>query len=134
VHPSTQRALRRYAKNRDRLCRNAVSPSFFLSERGTRLVSRTVQRTFRRLSRQIGLRDGGGSRGARIHDFRHRLAITTLANWHRRGVDVERRLPQLATFLGHVLITDTQWYLTATPALLRYVLRRVERSQRSEQP
>jgi hypothetical protein len=32
--------------------------------------------------------------------------------------------------LGHAHITDTQWYLTATPQLLHQVLQRVERSER----
>jgi integrase len=129
LHPSTQRALQRYARARDRLCPHPDTPSFFLSDRGTRLISRTVQRMFIRLSRQIGLRAPRGSRRPRIHDFRHRLAISTLTRWHRHGRDVERHLPTLSAFLGHVLVTDTQWYLTATPALLRAVLLRVARSE-----
>jgi len=133
VHPSTQRALQRYAKIRDRLCRHPNSPSFFLSDQGKRLSADMVRWTFIRLSLQVGLRDAGDSHGHRIHDFRHRLAITRLTHWHRRGVDVERHLPQLCTFLGHAHITDTQWYLTATPQLLRHVLKRVERSERNTQ-
>ena len=130
LHPSTQRALQRYARTRDRICRNPGCASFFLSDHGRRLSGDIVRWTFIRLSRQIGLRDAGDSRGPRIHDFRHRLAITTLTKWHRRGVDVERHLLELSTFLGHAHITDTQWYLTATPELLRYALRRVELSER----
>ena len=130
VHPSTQRALKYYARNRDRLCPSPGSASFFLSDHGRRLSDDIVRWTFIRLSRQIGLRKAGDSRGPRIHDFRHRLAITTLTRWHRRGVDVERHLPELSTFLGHAHITDTQWYLTATPQLLRFALKRVERSER----
>jgi site-specific recombinase XerD len=129
VHLSTQLALQRYAKIRDRLCRYPNSPSFFLSDQGRRLSDYMVRWTFIRLSRQIGLRDAGDSHGHRIHDFRHRLAITRLTHWHHRGLDVERRLPQLCAFLGHAYITDTQWYLTATPQLLRHVLKRVERGE-----
>jgi integrase/recombinase XerD len=134
VHPTTQGALQRYARIRDRLCRSPASSTFFLSDRGGRLSDDMVRWTFIRLSRQIGLRDAGDSRGPRIHDFRHRLAISTLTRWHRRGIDVERHLPELCTFLGHAHITDTQWYLTATPELLRYALRRVELSERSARP
>jgi site-specific recombinase XerD len=130
VHPSTQRALQRYARLRDRLCHNPDCQSFFLSDQGRRLSDDMVRWTFIKLSRQIGMRKAGDSHGPRIHDFRHRLAITRLTQWHRRGVDVERHLPQLCAFLGHAHITDTQWYLTATPQLLRYALRRVERSER----
>jgi site-specific recombinase XerD len=133
VHPSTRRALQRYAETRDRLCPHPASPSFFLSDHGKRLISRTVERAFLKLCREVGLRIPRGSRRARIHDFRHRLAITTLTRWHRQGADVERRLPTLSAFLGHARITDTQWYLTATPALLRAVLLRVARSEREVQ-
>ena len=47
------------------------------------------------------------------------LAVNTLLRWYQDGVDVERRLPELSTYLGHAHITDTYWYLTATPELLQ---------------
>jgi|SRR5882757_241582 len=131
LHPSTQRALKRYAKRRDRLCPSSRSASFFLSDRGTRITYHNLRWTFVKLSHQIGLRAPGDTHGPRLHELRHRLAITTLQRWHRRGTDVERHLPELCTFMGHAYITDTQWYLTATPELLRYALRRVERSERT---
>ena len=134
LHPSTQRALQRYARFRDRLCRNPGSPRFFLTDRGTRVTYDTLRWTFVKVSHQIGLRGPDDSYGPRLHEFRHRLAINTLVKWYRRGVDVERHLPALSTYLGHAHITDTQWYLTATPQLLRYALKRVERSERRSGP
>jgi integrase/recombinase XerD len=134
LHPTTRRALQRYAASRDRLCRNPHSPSFFLSERGTRLTEWIVRWTFVKLSHDTGLRRADDSRGPRLHDLRHRLAINTLLKWYRRGVDVERHLPRLSTYLGHNHITDTYWYLTSTPELLRFALQRVERSGRGSQP
>jgi integrase len=134
LHPSTQRALQRYARLRDRFCRNPGSPHFFLSDRGRRVTYDMLRWTFVKVSHQIGLRGPGDSHGPRLHGFRHRLAINTLLKWYRCGVDVERHLPALSTYLGHAHITDTQWYLTATPQLLRYALRRVERSERRSRP
>jgi integrase len=134
VHPSTQCALQSYATFRDRLCRNPASPSFFLSERGTRLTEWCVRWTFVKLSREIGLRGAGDSRGPRLHDLRHRLAVSTLLRWYRDGIDVERHLPELSTYLGHAHITDTYWYLTATPELLHYALLRVEQPEREPRP
>lgn len=129
VHPSTQAALQRYSICRDRLCRNPASPSFFLSDRGIRLTEWSVRWTFIKLSREIGLRGAGDSYGPRLHDLRHRLAVNTLLRWYRDGTDVERHLPELSTYLGHAHITDTYWYLTAVPELLRHALLRVERSE-----
>jgi integrase/recombinase XerD len=129
VHPSTQRALRRYAEIRDRLSPNPSSASFFLSDDGTRLQFQNTRDTFVRLCHKIGVRRLGASRGPRITDFRHRLAIDTITRWYRRGMDVERHLPELSTFLGHTHITHTYWYLTATPEILQQALQRVERSR-----
>ena len=134
LHVSTQCALNSYATRRDRLCRNPDSPSFFVSDCGTRLTHWSVRSTFVKLSRQIGLRVADDSRGPRLHDLRHRMAVNTLLGWYRDGVDVERHLPELSTYLGHAHITDTYWYLTATPELLRQALLRVEPSEREALP
>ena len=125
VHESTGKALATYAEQRDRLCPHPRSPAFFLSERGTRIVQNTLQQTFVRLSRQVGLRGPSDSRGPRLHDLRHRFAVDTLLRWHREGVDVESRLPRLATYLGHVKVSGTYWYLTATSELLQLAARRL---------
>jgi hypothetical protein len=50
--------------------------------------------------------------------MRHRLAARTLVRWYREGRNVERELPKLATFLGHVHVADTYWYIEAVPELL----------------
>ena len=47
----------------------------------------------------------------RIHDFRHTYACHALLRWYRRGEDVQAKLPILATYLGHVSIVSTQYYL-----------------------
>ena len=130
LHPSTQRALQRYAKLRDRLCRSPGSPRFFLSDHGNGVTYDTLRWTFVKVSRQSGLRGPGDRHGPRLHGFRHRLAIHTLLRWYRRGVDVERHLLELSTYWGRAHLTGAQWYLTATPQLLRYALNQVERSER----
>jgi integrase len=127
---STAAALRRYAAHRERLCSNPHDASFFLSERGTRVTEWALRWTFVKLSRQIGLRGATDSHGPRLHDFRHRFAVSTLLRWYRSGVDVERHLPRLATYLGHTHVSDTYWYLTATPELLQLAARRLDRLPR----
>lgn len=129
LHPSTDQALQRYASTRDRLFPNPTTPSFFLSETGTRLTTNTVQYTFAQLSQRIGLRGSDHRHGPRLHDFRHRFAIHTLLHWYRTGVDVEPRLPLLAAYLGHAHINDTFWYLSSTPELLQLAAERVAPSQ-----
>jgi hypothetical protein len=39
-----------------------------------------------------------------------------LLGWYRSGQDVERRLPVLSTYLGHVHVSDTYWsHMSAKP-------------------
>ena len=61
-----------------------------------------------------------------LHDLRHRFAVSTLLDWHRAGVDVQARLPLLATYMGHAEPANTFWYLTAAPELLGLVAERLE--------
>jgi integrase len=128
VHDSTQRALRRYAQQRDRLRPRPVSPAFLLSERGARITLFSAQYNFAVVSRAAGLRPptlrNRHGRGPRLHDLRHRLAAKTLVRWYRQGRDVERELPKLATYLGHVHVADTYWYIEAVPELLRLATER----------
>lgn len=127
IHLSTQRALRSYARRRDSIHPQPKTPSFFVSDRGTRLTQWNVRWTFIRLSRQIGLRGPFDHYGPRLHDLRHRFAIQTLLNWYREGANVERHLPELATYLGHGHVADTYWYLSAAPELMRLAVMRLER-------
>lgn len=133
LHDSTKQALRHYATQRDRLCAHRQCPSFFVSETGARITEWSLRWTFVGLSHQIGLRKPEDSRGPRLTDFRHRFAVNTLIQWYRNGVDVQRHLPELSTYLGHVHITDTYWYLTAVPELMQLASRRLERTVQGDQ-
>ena len=57
---------------------------------------------------KIQRRDG---RWPRIHDLRHTFAVHALLRWYRAGVDVQTKLPRLATYMGHVSIASTAYYL-----------------------
>jgi hypothetical protein len=51
--------------------------------------------------------------------------VRTLLDWHRSGEDIDRRMPLLSTWLGHVDPASTYWYL-AVPELLELISRRLE--------
>ena len=104
--------------------------AFFLCEGGGRVTEWSSRYNFAKVSRQVGLRsattDCRHGRGPRLHDMRHRFAACTLLNWYRAGIDVEREIPKLATYLGHVHVNETYWYLEAVPELLELATRRLE--------
>jgi len=126
LHASTQQVLAAYTLRREDFLAGRRAVSFFVSRRGTRLDGATVRRTFYTLSRQIGLRGPSASHGPRLHDFRHRFAVQTLVQWYRAGAEVGPRLPILSTYLGHVQVRDTYWYLTACPELMGCAVQRLE--------
>jgi integrase len=128
LHKSSRDMLADYITRRERFFkRQPISSYLFVSSRGNRLDIADIHRTFYLLSRQIGLRGLTDSRGPRLHDMRHRYAVNTLLQWYRSGEDVERRLPILSTYLGHVHVADTYWYLSAWPELMREAMIRLER-------
>ncbi len=61
----------------------------------------------------------GEPRPPRLHDIRHTSAVHRVVAWYRSGQDVQRLLPQLATYLGHLDIRSTQRYLQMTPDILQ---------------
>jgi integrase len=122
IHPSTVAALKHYARQRDQIIHNPVGPRFFLSDSGTALKLRTVQKWFREISRACGLRNGPdghrSGRGPRLQDLRHTFATTRLVEWYRTGHNVAVQMPKLATYLGHSSVACTYWYIEAVPELL----------------
>jgi integrase len=126
LHPSTVAALREYARLRDRRFAPPRTCSFFVTSIGTRPHRVTVQKGFADLVETVGLQPACGGRRPRLHDLRHSLAVATLLDWYRAGVDVQAWLPVLSTFLGHVDPKSTYWYLHAAPELLTLAARRLE--------
>jgi integrase len=133
VEDSTRIALARYAKHRDKLCPLPATEAFLVSERGKRVPGGVARRTFARMSCSIGLRVPAGSsrigRGPRLQDFRHSFATRRLIEWYRAGLDVERELPKLSTYLGHVDVGHTYWYIEAVPELLQLATDRLGGNQ-----
>lgn len=130
LHASTLRQLRSYTGLRQRFFaeRPWLRPAhrFFVSAYGGPLTTNDLGEDFRRLTRRIGLRDSDARRGPRIHDLRHRFAVATLLRWYRSGRKIDPLLPVLSTYMGHVSITGTYWYLTCTPELMAAAGARLE--------
>ena len=127
LHPSTRTVLADYLRRRKQFLGSRPSDFVFVSNRGTRLDGARVHRAFYTLSRQTGLRALGARTGPRLHDFRHRFAVQVLTRWYEAGEDPVRRLPLLSTYLGHVCVVGTYWYLSNAPELMAQAMARLER-------
>jgi integrase len=127
LHPSVVPVLREYARLRDRHHPIPQTEAFFVSDRGTALPYSTVRQTFRKLCKHLPLATRSGGRGPRIHDIRHTFACRRLLRWYADGVDLDRAVAALSTYLGHAKVSDTYWYLTGIPELLDRAASRFER-------
>jgi integrase/recombinase XerD len=121
-------ALTIYLAARSKAEHPSPPEAFLLVTRHSLPVSvQLAEDTFKRLCRRVGVRRKDASRFVpRLHDLRHTFAVHRLTACYRDGGDVQRLLPQLATYLGHVDIDSTQRYLTLTPELLSQASNRFE--------
>lgn len=119
LHPTTRCALDGYIKTR--LKEASQSDALFISHQGTPLAYPTVITVFLQIIRSIGLRPAAGSRGPRIHDLRHTFAVRSLERCAHDAQAVARHITALSTYLGHAHVTDTYWYLEATPELMAHM-------------
>jgi integrase len=130
LEESARAALAAYAKFRDtaRPCRD--TPAFLVTGRGARLGASATRCTFALLCQAVGLRPRQPAhrigRGPRLQDIRHTFATRRLIQWYRAGLDADRLMPRLATYLGHVSMAQTYWYIQAVPELLRLATERLE--------
>jgi integrase len=124
LHESAWRGLEQYLAVRNKIA--AITPTVFVSQRGAGLPYSTVNRTFLYLARSAGLRPGPGLGGCRIHSLRHGFAVRSLEQCAGDRKAVARHMVALSTYLGHAHVSDTYWYLQATPVLLGEVARATE--------
>jgi integrase len=129
LHPTTVAALRCYAQRRDRDPFAQGSQAFFIFDYGHRASTRAVQYAFKLLRAKLHWRPRGGHPKPRIHDLRHSFICHRLEDWYAKGVQIDRHILALSTYIGHAKVTDTYWYVTATPDLLAIAARRFERSK-----
>ena len=121
IGPRLTEALSTYATKR-RQSGHPVNPEapFFVTRQGEPLTLQIAERGFIRLLHRASVhRDDGSRYQPRLHDLRHVFTIHRLVSWYRAGADVQRLLPHLSTYLGHVNVSSTQHYLTMTPELLQ---------------
>jgi integrase len=114
LHRSTVVALKRYHTRRLRVWPH--SQFFLVSERGSPLSGSIVHQTFRQLAQSM--MPSSNRSTVRIHDLRHTFACRVIEKWERTKRRAAGRIAVLSRYLGHARVTDTYWYLSATPELL----------------
>lgn len=116
LHATVRQALDNYLIVRQQQA--VTDHSLFLSVAHRQLPYNTVRGVFLQLLDRINLRGAHSGRDPRIHDLRHTFAIRSLEQCQHDRASVSRHIVALSTYLGHAHVTDTYWYLQATPALM----------------
>jgi site-specific recombinase XerD len=129
IGPQLSQELAEHIARRQRLSMLAGEDSaLFTTRTGNAWPYRHVNKLFQRVRRSAHIECPAGEvRPPRLHDLRHTAAVHRVLAWYRSGKDVQRLLPQLATYLGHVNINSTQRYLHMTPELLQEASQRFAR-------
>jgi len=131
MHASTIKALRRYRSARDLSGESAQEDApFFVCTRGRRrglaLGEHQVHRVFAELREHLDWRNRGAHHAPRIHDLRHTFVVHRIMRWHGEGIDIDQAMLSLSTYVGHAMVTNTYWYLSAVPELMGLAAERFE--------
>jgi integrase/recombinase XerD len=116
LHDTAASGLRRYLIRRREL--GADDDHVFIGSHGGPLPYPAVHSTFQTLLRKAGLWPASGRHRPRLHDLRHAFAVRALRTSPPGRARTGQHMVALATYLGHVNIYATYWYLEATADLL----------------
>jgi integrase/recombinase XerD len=131
LHDTAVTGLGHYLMHRQETRRSG--DHVFVSDKGQPLVYWKVHGVFRKLLKSAGLKPCGG-RWPRIHDLRHTFAVRALESSPTGRQRIGQHMLALATYLGHVNINATYWYLETTPELLREIAIVTESFLQGERP
>jgi integrase len=131
LHETAVVGLRQYLEDRQETHRGG--DHVFVSDEGEPLVYWKVHSVFRTLLKSAGLQPSGG-RWPRLHDLRHTFAVRALESSPTGRQRIGQHMLALATYLGHVNIDATYWYLETTPDLLREIAVAAESLVQGGQP
>jgi integrase len=117
LHDTAAAGLQRYlVRRRPRSDDDPV----FIGKRGGALRYIAVKETFDRLVDKAGIVTTARRR-PRLHDLRHTFAVRALQSSPAGQCRSGAHMAALSTYMGHVNIYATYWYLEATADLMRDV-------------
>ena len=117
LHDTAAAGLRRHLDHRGP---GSKDDPVFIDTRGRPLRYIAVKETFDVLVGKAGIKSRSGHR-PRLHDLRHTFAVRALQGSPTGRGRCGAHMVALATYMGHVNIYATYWYLEATADLLRDV-------------
>lgn len=87
---------------------------FFIKPDGSCCRYQAIYKWFRKILKKCGIPYVGNRLGPRVHDLRHTMAVHSLEQMSRNGLDLYVSLPLLSTCLGHKSLRATERYVRLT--------------------
>jgi integrase/recombinase XerD len=131
LHDTAVAGLGQYLELRQ--TKKRAGEHLFVSSEGQPLAYWKVRDVNRTLLQSTGVKPIG-NRWPRIHDIRHTFAVRALESSPQGRQRVGQHMLALATYMGHVNINATYWYLESTPELLRDIAAASENFVQGERP
>jgi len=116
LHDTVVAGLERYLARRRRLAFN--DDHLLVQHNGRPLCGHTVYCRLRKLALAAGIEPRPGCPNPRLSSFRHTFAVRALESCPETRDAIGRHMLALSTYMGHVSVTDTYWYLEATRKLM----------------
>ena len=126
MHSSTVGSLGVYAEERDRRVLSPQSDHFFLLDNGKPPSRPRICCTLHGLANDLGWKPRGDYAHHRVQDFRHTFIVSNILRALQAGLDVDRVVLALSTYVGHNHVADTYWYVTGIPELMEIAGKRFE--------
>lgn len=131
LHDTASAALQSYLQQR--LRKQPEGDHIFVGSNGQPLKYRAVYPVFGTVLKTAGVLGSQGHR-PRLHELRHTFAVRALESAPAGRQRIGRHMVALATYLGHVNIDATHWYLQTTAELLMDIAAAGEKFFAGDQP
>lgn len=128
IQASTRDALAEYMTVRNHVLGHHRTPALLVFDNGRALTVAQADYAFQQLRKHLDWKPPYTDPAPRLYDLRHSFVCWRLLAWYRDSLDVNRKLPHLATYLGHAKVSDTYWYLTGIPELMAIAAERFEQA------
>jgi len=132
LHETARAGLEQYLERRRPYA--PFDDHVFVSLRRKPLRIEHVERAFRTAAREIGLPCQPQRPRPTPHSLRHTFAVRALETCPDGRDRITQHMLALSTYLGHGKVSDTYWYLQATPELMRSIAERCESLVAGAQP
>jgi integrase/recombinase XerD len=126
LHSSAVRALDIYAHQRDRRVSSPQSNRFLLLDNGKPPTRARICCALHGLAGELGWKPRGDYPQHRLQDFRHTFVVRNLLRAFEAGLDADRVVLALSTYVGHNHVADTYWYVTGVPELMAIASERLQ--------